>query len=650
MNVSAVIWAGLVALMLVAFAWAMMLQIPAEAQSRPTISLIADSDCVVGGQSAGFTLKSDGALESGLTVHMNFGRNYRVIDDALLNHGKSVNFPAGRNSVRFSISTRSPGSDGKGWDHPDGAYTYERGDSGDFSIHISSGFKHYSTGRSSAKIEVYHPDQRGSCRKPEPTSTPTDTPTSTPTNTPTATPTATSTPTPTNTPTPTPTDTPTLTPTLTPTPTNTPTTRNTQLDTTKDTSNNPPPPPSATPTPTPKTQSSQRNSQAQSAPPARRYRDPTPTPTPTLDPDVWTKLPATATHTPTPAPGATSTFTPTPEATRDVPEQFVADTPTPTPTSAAALVATPAESADSDSVQAEPAQELEATPAETPTPKAEIVATPKRSKAAYQLCGVHLAFAQATMRVGESTTLTASHSGTTGWRIIFSNGNLALGEPIHESAERTSWNIVATEAGSAAVTIAARCRDSDGREVGFTATIHVDPASTATPTATAEPSVAPTREVEEVKTHPIVYQPTPVIIVAQTAPSPTPEPIPTARAATIAFVPTSTATPTSTPTRTPSPDVEDSEPVVIINVEDQSSVPVIVEPPPNDQAASSTSSGIWQLWILLALTAAVLIPIYLISRRRKPASKVEPEAVEAPIINDDQEDVDDRLVIDRVSG
>ncbi|MXZ02749.1 MAG: hypothetical protein F4Y88_03485 [Chloroflexi bacterium] len=331
-----------------------------------------------------------------------------------------------------------------------------------------------------------------------------------------------------------------------------------------------------------------------------------------------------------------------------MPEQFIADTPTPTPTSVAALVATPAESPDTDSVEAEPAQELEATPAETPTPKAEVVATPKRSKAAYQVCGVHLAFAQSTMRVGESTTLTASHSGTTGWRIIFSNGNLNLGEPIVESAERTTWSIFATEAGTAAVTIAARCRDNDGREVGFTATIHVDPASTATPTATAEPSVAPTREVEEVKTHPIVYQPTPVIVVAQIAPSSTPEPIATARAATIAYVPTSTATPTSTPTRTPSPDVEESEPVVIINTEDQNSGPTIIEPPSNVQDASSTSSGIWQLWILIALTAAFLIPIYLISRRRKSDASGGTAMVEEPIIDDGCEDADDRLVIDRV--
>lgn len=38
MRVSAVIWAGLVALMIVAFAWTMLLQIPADAQSIPSIS------------------------------------------------------------------------------------------------------------------------------------------------------------------------------------------------------------------------------------------------------------------------------------------------------------------------------------------------------------------------------------------------------------------------------------------------------------------------------------------------------------------------------------------------------------------------------------------------------------------------------------
>ena len=637
MNFSSVIWVRFLALMLVAFAWTMLLQVPADAQSKPSISLIADSDCVVGGQSAGFTLKSDRALESGLTIHMNFGRNFRVIDDGLINRGKSVTFPAGRTSQRFSIATRHPGRDDKNWDHPQDHYTYRRPNSGDFSIFLSSSSK-YSIGRSGAVVRVYHPHDRGSCREPTPTNTPTSTPTDTPTPTPTLTPTPTPTETPTFTPTPTATNTPTPTPTATstPTPTNTPTPiptdtptlidtsiqNNTPPDKTTDTLDNTPTPtptPTATSTPTPtptsNTQSSQRNSQSQGDPaPARR--EPTPTETSTPDPDVWTKLPATATHTPT-------------------------------PTSVSALVATPAESPDTDSVEAEPDQELEATSVETPTPKVEVAATPK---SAYQLCGVHLAFAHATMRVGESTTLTASHSGTTGWRIIFNSGNLALGEPIVESPERTSWRIVATEAGTAAVTIAARCRDSGGREVGFTATMHVDPASVATPTVTAEPSVAPTPEIqEEAKTHVIVYEPTPVIAVVQVeiVPSVTPEPLPTAHAATIAFVPTSTATPTPTPSPSPQPDVEESEPVVIINTEDQDSGPVIIEPPPSNQDASPASSGMWQLWVLLALTAALLIPIYLFSRRRKqPVDGVEDETliVEETTIGDD----DDQLVIDRV--
>ncbi len=715
MSIGVRIGIGMAALTLMASTHLLLLQSPAGAQTAglPSISIVADSSCVVGGEVAGFTLKADRTLKTSLSVSLTFSRNYRVISDALTkNNSKTVTILGGRNSEAFPIQTISPGADGSGWNssgsQPASQYTYRRGAWGDFTVTLAPNSK-YRIGSSQKTVRVYHPDQRDSCREPTPTntptatpthtptvtpthtptatpnnqpdglsdqaplpppsstptSTPTPTPTATPTHTPTATPTHTPTATPTHTPTATPTHTPTATPTHTPTatPTHTPTATPTHTPTATpthtptDAPNNQPdglsdqaplPPPSSTPTstPTPNTTSSNRNALAPSAPkPPRRERTPTATFTPASDP--WAKLPATSTPTPTPSP----TPTPTTGRTQIVPATIPDHAATAAPTATPAMVATVADDPDT-TVAATPTQEPEATPVNTPTPEAKPAATTTTTS---EYCGVHLAIAHATIRVGDSTMLTATHSGTTGWGITFNSGGLALGEPVHESPERTTWRAVATQTGAATVTIVAKCRDD--REVGFTATIHVDPVIMATSVVAVEPSNVP--DVEEVVSI-VVHEPTPTIAAIEAVPSATatPAPIPVTATTTIADAPAPTRTATPTPAPAPSPEIPGDAPMVIVNPEGRGPDSAGTEPLPSDQDASPASTGTswWvSLWILLAATAVVLLYLILIRRRRRRESSVdavedETVLVEETIVDDDHEDTGDRLVIDRVSG
>lgn len=474
------------------------------------------------------------------------------------------------------ISTRNPGRDGKGRDHTDGDYTYPSGDTSNFTVHLVHNSK-YSTGRNRAYVEVYHPDQQGSCREPDPT------------------------------PTPTPTDT-------------------------------------STPTATPNTQSLERSTQVQSAPdPPRRERTPTPTATFTLDPDVWSKLPATSTHTPTPTSESVSAFIPAPASTRAASEPIAAPTSTPTPIAVSAEIATPG---DKDAVEAEPAQEPVAKPVNTPVPKTEIAATPTMAP---EFCGVHLTVAHATMRVGEATTLKASHSGTIGWG-IFNSGNLTIGEPNHESPEQTTLIAVATETGTGTVTITAKFR-RDSRQIGSSAHIRIDPALTveliaASPTATphtAEPKeivfIEPTASTAPVAVVPTV---TPTAIVISTPESPTlntPTPSPTAT------VKPSLATET--------PETSDEETTVPIdlqgpvdggsaNVDDRDGSPV-------DRGRSdSTNMPTIIVIAFIALLWAVLLSIGSLtvkSTRRRGRREPLEQSPEAPTTRLDQTPADSVMVM-----
>ena len=653
MNAGARIGIGMAALTVIALIHMMYLRSPADAQGGgiPTISIRAESDCVVGGSSARFTLKADRKLTAGLSVHMLFGRNYRVINEGLLDNGKSVTISAGRDSVGFSVSTISPGSDGRGWDHPNGDYTYGYGKRGSFNVLLQSSSK-YSIGQSRATVEVYHPHYQSSCRKPKPTPTPTPTATATPTSTSTPTPTAT------------------------PTPTTAPvkindepvvveessvkededeestdkTDEDEKQSESTDTSKQPEPTATSTPTPTAtpvlvidKSSNDQTANSESSVAPRRRERTPTPLP----DAERWAKLPRTATPTPTSTP--TFTSTPTPVPPKIVIQTNHSHAATPTSTVASAEVDQGGDAPAQIGEDTDPAPIPSATPVFIPTPTTTPTATPT---AVWEQCGVHLAIADTAIRVGGETTLTANHSGTSGWGITFDGGGLTLGDPIQESPDQTTWRVKATDAGTASVTISAKC--SDGREIGFTANVHVEPDPVVEPTEASPTAVTrvpePTASAVRISIPPII----PPTVEANPSPVPATLSTPTPS-------PTSTAVPTST--LAPIPDTLEpsrDEPVVMVDTQGQG--PVSESPPhldvghifPVDQEASPATNGLnWSwywLWIVLATTTAVLIYLF----RSRPKSSVDAEDDETEFVEetvvDDNEDADDQLVIDRVSG
>ena len=279
------------------------------------------------------------------------------------------------------------------------------------------------------------------------------------------------------------------------------------------------------------------------------------------------------------------------------------------------------------------------------------------------------------IRVGNSTYLTADHSATSEWGIVFNNVGLIFGNPISEAPGRTTWQVFGNQAGTYPVTIAAKCHG--GNEVSYTATIQVDPTSVALSTVAAEPPATPVAYSEGL-INTVIYEATPVVAVIVATPNVVATPAPDTGTATTANVSTPTATATFTPV--PSPSDPEDKPVVMVNPEgpdpdlegitdsDIVDAPTI-DVPSTDQDSSVASSGtswlmiilwIW-LWSLVALLLAALI--YLIWKRRQPFNHVfayinqrrtqddpiedDPIEHEAMIVGDDHEDnVGDRLVID----
>lgn len=256
------------------------------------------------------------------------------------------------------------------------------------------------------------------------------------------------------------------------------------------------------------------------------------------------------------------------------------------------------------------------------------------------------------MRIGDQTTLTASHSGTSGWGIALTGDGLTLGEPIRESPEQTTWRIYATDAGTATVTITGKC--SDGREIGFTANVHVEPDPVVEPTAASPTAVThmpePTASAVRISVPPII----PPTVEANPSPVPATLSTPTPS-------PTSTAVPTSTAKPVPdTPEPSRDEPVVMVDTQGQGpvseSTPQLdvgqISPIDHDaRTAANTGTWLWYwLWIALATTGASLI--YLLRRRRKSSVDAEDDETEfiEETVFDDNEDDHDQLVIDRVSG
>lgn len=201
------------------------------------------------------------------------------------------------------------------------------------------------------------------------------------------------------------------------------------------------------------------------------------------------------------------------------------------------------------------------------------------------------------------------------------SGSLAIGEPVHGSAGQTTWQITAIEPGTPALTIKAKCLD--GREISYTAAIHVDPIAVVVSPVVADPS--PTAVPERVELAGVVEEevaesPTPVVVMI--AATPTVVVIPTPALVTL-NTPTPSATATAKPTSLPDiPNPSEDEAVVMTNPAGQGpdqEGPVDTDAGdglPVDQGVSSESSDTsWLITLLVTISiiASLLILVVLIT-------------------------------------